>query len=63
MQFIDPDHGSAVKAWRAMGSPADPKTDQIRELIKASELAPVEERPISEPITIAAQGLALIEFR
>ena len=24
MQFVDPDHGSALKAWQGMGSPANP---------------------------------------
>jgi xylan 1,4-beta-xylosidase len=63
MQFVDPDHGSALKAWQKMGSPAYPTLKEIRELIKSSELGAVEERPISEPVTIAAQGLAVIELR
>jgi xylan 1,4-beta-xylosidase len=63
MQFVDPDHGSALKAWQKMGSPAYPTLKEIRELIKSSELGTVEERPISEPVTIAAQGLAVIELR
>jgi xylan 1,4-beta-xylosidase len=63
IQFVDPDHGSGLKAWETMGSPANPKPDQIRELIKASELPALEERPISEPITVAAEGLAVIELR
>jgi beta-xylosidase len=60
---VDPDHGSALKAWQKMGSPANPTPEQIRELTKASELAPARERALSEPITIAAQGLAVIELR
>ncbi len=60
MQFVDPDHGSALKAWKGMGSPAFPTTAQIRELIKASELPPPQEHPIIEPITIAPQGLAVL---
>jgi xylan 1,4-beta-xylosidase len=63
MQFVDPDHGSALKAWQNMGNPAMPTPEQIRELIKDSELPPVQERLIGEPITIAAQGLAVIELR
>ena len=63
MQFVDPDHGSALKAWQVMGSPVNPTPKQIRELIKNSELAPYTERSIGEPITIAAQGLAVIELR
>ena len=41
----------------------NPTPKQIRELIKNSELAPYTERSIGEPITIAAQGLAVIELR
>ncbi|MGA8030578.1 MAG: glycosyl hydrolase family 39, partial [Bryobacteraceae bacterium] len=59
MQFVDPEHGSSWKAWKEMGSPAWPSLDQIRTLIQASELAPAAERPIAEPITVAAQGLAV----
>ncbi len=60
MRFVDPDHGSALKAWKSMGSPALPTTAQIRELIKASELAPPQEYRISEPVTLAPQCLALL---
>jgi xylan 1,4-beta-xylosidase len=63
MQFVDPDHGSALKAWQKMGSPANPTHEQIHELIKDSGLPAVQERPLREPITIAAQGLAVIELR
>jgi hypothetical protein len=48
---------------QAMRSPANPKSHQIRELIEACELPPIQEHPRSEPITIAAQGLAVIELR
>lgn len=63
MQFVDPDHGSALNAWQTMGSPAYPTLQQVRELIKSSDLDPVQEHPISEPVTVAAQGLAVIELR
>jgi xylan 1,4-beta-xylosidase len=63
MQFVDPDHGSALNAWQKMGSPAYPTLQQVRELIKSSDLDPVQEHPISEPVTVAAQGLAVIELR
>jgi len=59
MQFVDPEHGSSWKAWKEMGSPAWPSLDQIRTLIQASQLGPAAERPITEPITVAAQGLAV----
>jgi xylan 1,4-beta-xylosidase len=63
MQFVDPDNGSALKAWQKMGSPVYPALKEIRELIKSSELEAVQEHPIGEPVTIAAQGLAVIELR
>ncbi len=63
MQFVDPDHGSAWKAWQDMANPAYLSRDQIRELIQASELAAAQKRSIGKPITIAPQGLAVIEFR
>ncbi len=63
LQFVDPDHASALKAWQAMGSPANPTPKQIRDLIQASQLPPMKEHAISEPLTIAAQGLAVLELR
>jgi xylan 1,4-beta-xylosidase len=63
MQFVDPDHGSALKAWQKMGSPATPTLVQIRDLIQGSELPAVRDHPMSEPITIAPQALAVIELR
>lgn len=62
MQFVDPDHGSSLKAWKAMGSPALPSTAQIHELIRASELAPPQEQAIGQPINVAPQGLVLVEL-
>lgn len=62
MRFVDPDHGSALKQWKEMGSPKDPNVSQIRELIAASELPPAQEHPVSDPITVASQGLAVLEL-
>ncbi|MGA8027049.1 MAG: glycosyl hydrolase family 39 [Bryobacteraceae bacterium] len=62
IQFVDPDHGSSLAAWKSMGSPVSPTADQIRELIKASELAPPQEQSTSEPLRIAPQGLAVVEL-
>jgi xylan 1,4-beta-xylosidase len=59
MQFVDPDHSSSLKAWKAMGSPAFPSLDQIRTLTQASELESAPERAIAEPIILAPQGLAV----
>lgn len=62
LQFVDPDHGSALKAWQHIGGPAYPTVDQIRRLVEASQLEAAQERSINEPITIARQGLAVIEI-
>jgi len=62
IQFVDPDHGSALKAWKDMGSPASPSTAQIGQLIDASRLEPIRKRAIAEPIRIAPQGLAVLEI-
>jgi xylan 1,4-beta-xylosidase len=61
-QFVDPDHGSSLKAFQQMGSPPWPTVEQIRKLIDASQLEPPQERAIDEPITVARQGLALVEL-
>ena len=62
MQYVDPDHGSALEAWKAMSSPAYPTRDQVESLRKASELPPAQEFPINTPITLARQGLAVLEI-
>src|SRR5581483_10333618 len=46
MQFLDPEHGSSLAAWKSMGSPVSPTTAQIRELIKASDLPSSQEHAI-----------------
>jgi xylan 1,4-beta-xylosidase len=60
MQFVDPDHASSLKVWKTMGSPSWPSLEQIRRMTEASELETAQERPISAPITIAPQGLAVL---
>ncbi len=60
--FVDPDHGSSLKEFRQLGSPAWPTLAQIREMIAASQLPPTQEHGIEEPITVAKQGLALVEL-
>ncbi|MGH9638652.1 MAG: GH39 family glycosyl hydrolase [Bryobacteraceae bacterium] len=62
MRFVDPDHGSSLKAWEQMGSPKYPSISQIRDLITASKMQPAQDHPISEPITVASQGLAVLEL-
>lgn len=60
MQFIDPAHSSALATWNAMGKPATPSLSQISRLIEASKLAPPTERPLSEPVRVEGQGLAIV---
>ena len=60
MQFVDPSHGSSLAAWKDMGGPATPTLAEIGKLIEASQMAPAREYGITEPITLAPQGLAVI---
>jgi xylan 1,4-beta-xylosidase len=63
MQFVAPGGGSALEAWRAMGSPAYLTRAQIEELKKSSELPLMREFPVSKPITLSPQTLAVLEIR
>ncbi len=60
MQFVDPDHGSALKHWKDLGSPPFPTLSQIHELIKSSELMKPQTFPMNQSITLGPQTLALI---
>ena len=60
MQFVDPDHGSALKAWQTMGAPAFPTKTQIQQLIKASALSPPQQHSLNDPVTLAPQSLAVL---
>jgi xylan 1,4-beta-xylosidase len=62
IQMLDPEHGSSLNAWKKIGSPASPSPEQIRKIIADSKLYPPQSHPISDAITIPAQGLALIEL-
>jgi xylan 1,4-beta-xylosidase len=61
IQMVGPGNGSALEAWRKMGAPAYPSVTQIRELVRASEMSPVQTDPIEKPITLAPQTLAVLE--
>lgn len=60
--------GSAMPAWKAMGSPQYPTPDQIAQLRAAAELPKPELQPVAygEPsqftITLPPNGVALLEF-
>ena len=61
---IDGQHGSPLPAWEAMGRPASPTRDQIRQLQEAAKLPAAETLPIrgdSIEFTLPPHALALIE--
>ncbi len=62
MQFVDPDHGSSLAAWKVMGGPMTPTVDEIQKLREASKMETPKEHSVSEPITLTPQGLAVIEL-
>ena len=67
IQIVDPQHGSALAAWEAMGKPDFPSREQQETLRKAAELGPPEIRPLPHAnpstleLTLEPQSLALIE--
>ena len=63
MRFVDPTHGSSLKAWKDLGSPVSPNQRQIEEIKAASVLPAAEERAITEAITLQPQELAVLELR
>jgi xylan 1,4-beta-xylosidase len=63
MQFVAPGSGSALETWIKMGSPTYPTREQIVELKKSSEMLGIRESPISKPITLAPETLALLELQ
>ncbi len=68
IQLVDPEHGSALGAWEAMGKPDFPSRAQQETLRKAAELGPPELRPLplTNPakltLTLPPQSMALIEI-
>jgi xylan 1,4-beta-xylosidase len=62
LQYVDPDHGSSFAAWKQMGGPATPTIPEIQKLVNASQMAPAKEYAISDPITVAPEGLAVVEL-
>ncbi len=62
---LDSDHGNAVKAFDAMGRPATPSREQIKQLREAGQLSPPEKLPLRDSslvIKIPAQGLVVLQF-
>jgi len=62
MQFVDPNHGSSLKAWKDMGGPVSPTLNQIERIKAASVLPPAEQHAMGE-ITLQPQELAVLELR
>jgi xylan 1,4-beta-xylosidase len=62
MRFVSPGSGSPLEAWKKMGSPALPSIAQIKELIGASAIPAAQTWPISRPIVLGPQTLAVLEI-
>jgi len=60
VEIVDPQHGSALQAWQAMGSPAFPTRQQYEQLRRAAQATnKLNEASFSLP----AHGLAVVEVR
>jgi xylan 1,4-beta-xylosidase len=63
---LDPDHGSPLPAYHAMGDPASPTMQQYTELKKAAQLPPPHAENLrngSISLTLPPKSLFLIEIR
>ena len=58
VQIVDPKHGSALAAWKAMGSPAFPTTQQYEKLRQAASATQQLDAP---SFVLPAHGLAVVE--
>jgi len=63
IQIVDPESGSALKAWKDMGSPVSPTLAQVQRLRQLSQMAPGKDESIATPIRIPAEGLAVLELQ
>jgi xylan 1,4-beta-xylosidase len=65
IHFVDDDHGSPFKTWKAMGSPDFPSREQQVALRRAAELPPPTIAKISKGqllLTLQPNALAVVEF-
>ena len=62
MQFVGPGHGSSWEAWKKLGSPALPTAAQIQELIGESAMPDPQTLPLSQPIVLPPQTLAVLQL-
>jgi xylan 1,4-beta-xylosidase len=61
VEILDPDHGSALEAWRAMGSPASPTREQYEQLKHAATVT--QKLDGTSSFLLPSHGLALVEVR
>jgi xylan 1,4-beta-xylosidase len=62
---LDSDHGNALRAYRAMGSPTYPTQKQYRELRKAGQLSPPQTFPLENnriSLKLTPKALDLVEI-
>jgi len=62
MRVVDPEHGSGLRAWQQAGSPVSPTKAQIAQIEAGAALPPSERHLLRDPITVQAQGLAVVEL-
>jgi len=58
VEIVDPEHGSALAAWQAMGSPAFPTHQQYEQLRGAASST---QKLATSKFSLPAHGLALVE--
>jgi xylan 1,4-beta-xylosidase len=61
VEIVDPDHGSALAAWRAMASPASPTRKQYEQLRHAAD--GTQKLDGTSSFMLPYNGLALVEVR
>jgi xylan 1,4-beta-xylosidase len=59
VEILDPDHGSALSAWRALGSPASPTHEQYEQLKRIATVT--QKLDGTSTFMLPANGLALVE--
>jgi len=65
VQLVDDDHGNALAAYRALGSPQYPTTEQVRKINAASALPPPRQRHLNGnrlDLVLKVNALVLIEL-
>ncbi len=62
LQWVDPERGSSLAAWKQMGQPVSPTIEQIQKLREAAVLPASIDAPIDQPIVLKAQSLAVVEL-